>query len=236
MKVPVWKTILVLISIIFVYGEIIGIYHSYTKHSKEDTSKSLYIPTLAWYRSVEIWWHNDKDNIDWTEKLKTDERDCLILFTQYGKGDPGEIAQAVKALKTRITGYPKDKYEQVKNFCKDYITYYAFARDEFDDWVIKFFNGGDIPYKKSNELHSMQNNLYKYDVAELTRSVSRTDSLFVLLHYEYRRMKQRYIKNTPEGKKQFLDVIFKKDNNNLHNLKAAYKDIFDNEIKVNLKY
>jgi hypothetical protein len=229
---PVKKIIIVIIWIVIAYGEATGIIHSLNKHKKDDGLYAVILPPLAWYRSAEVWWHNNEDYIDWKEQLKTDARDCLILFTQYGKANTWEITKAVSDIKTRLNKYPHDKSDYVKSFCKDYIIYYDFARKEFNKWVIKFFNDGDIRYQKSNELNTMQNSLYKYEVEEMTRSVRHTDSLFVLLHYEYSRMKQTYLKATLEGKKQYLEIIFEKDNNNLHNLKAAYKDIFNEVIKL----
>lgn len=226
------KIFIVIVLSLIAYGEIIGIYHSLNKHKKDDGLYAVILPPWAWFRSVEIWQHNDADYIDWKVQLKTNCRDCLILFTQYNKGNPLEIEKAVLDIKAQLSKYPKDKQEYVKSFCKGYILYYEFARREFNSWVIKFFNGGDIRYQKSNELNTMQNNLYKYQVEEMTRSVQRTDSLFVLLHYEYNRMKQQYLKATPEGRKQFLKVIFEKDNNNLHNLIAAYKALFNEDIKL----
>ena len=225
------KIVIALICILVAYGEIAGIYHSFNKHPKGDHLYSIFIPPWAWYRFAETWWHNDEECNDWNEKLKADTKNCLILFTQYGKGDTVEVNKAIKALKLQFNKYPNDKYDYVKNFCREYISYYRFSQKEFNQWLIKFFNDGNVHYQKSNELSTLESNISKYGVDELNRSMKHNDSLFVLLYYEYNRMKQQYRKAAPEGQKQFLEVIFRKDNINLQNIKMAYKNIFNEEIK-----
>jgi hypothetical protein len=231
-KVSSKKNIIItVVCLLLAYGEIVGIYHSYNKHSKEDGIYSVIIPPLAWYRSVEIWLHKDVENVDWNEKLKSGTKSCLVILTQYGKADSVEINAAVADLKLQLKKYPKDKYDYVKEFGRKYFSYYQTAQKEFNRWIIEFFNGGDIRYQKTQELCTIQNTLSKYGIDELNNSMKHNDSLFVLLHGEYNRMKQQYIKTTPEGKKQFLEVIFRKDNINMKNIKAAYKSIFDEDIK-----
>lgn len=224
--------IIILVCLLFVYGESVGIYHSLSKHSKEDGYKSIYIPPLAWYRSAEIWRHSEDKRVDWLDELRTDTKNCLVILTQYGKADSAEINKAIQDQKMQLKKYPKEKYNYVKNFCKDYVSYYGTAQKEFNRWVIKFFNDGDVRYQKSKELDAVQSSLTKYNIDELNNSVKHNDSLFVLLYNEYYRMKQQYRKATPEGQKKFLEVIFRKDNINLRNIKAAYKNIFDEEIKM----
>jgi hypothetical protein len=224
--------IIALICLLLAYGEIVGIYHSLNEHPKEDCKKSIYIPPIAWYRSLEIWRHNKAESYNWNERLKTSTRNCLIIFTQYGKADAKEINKAIEDVKLELKKYPLDKYEYVKNFCKEYISYYRIAQKEFNQWVIKFFNNSDVRYQKGNELNAMESVLSRYEIDELNSSIKHNDSLFVLLYGEYYRMKQQYCKATPEGQKRFLEVIFRKDNINLQNIKAAYKNIFNEGIKM----
>ena len=229
---PLKKIIIFFVCLLFVYVEAVGVYHSLSKHSKEDGYKSIYIPPFAWFRSIEIWEHTDIKNTDWRDELRANTKNCLVILTQYGKADPAEINKTIENQKGQLKKYPKEKYDYVKSFCKDYITYYQTAQKEFNQWVIKFFNNGNVRYQKSKELQATQSSLSKYNIDELNNSIKHSDSLFVLLYNEYYRMKQQYIKANPEGKKKFLEVIFRKDNINLQNIKTAYKNIFDEEIKM----
>jgi hypothetical protein len=223
------RIIIVLVCILVVYAETLGIYHSFNKHAKEDGLYSVFIPPFAWYRSIEMLGHTNLAANDWNDKLKNDTKSCLLVFTNYGRADSVEIKKLVVEIKSRIKNYPKDKYDYVKQFGTEYILYYSCAQKDFNTWLTKFFNNGDIHYQKSNELDSIEKEMNKYGIDELNNSMRHNDSLFVLLKAEYSRMKQQYVKASPEVKKQFLEVIFKKDNVNMKNIKRAYQNIFGQE-------
>ena len=80
-------------SSIFIIGDIIGVYHSFTKHSIGQGFTAAFLPPFALYRGIEILFHKDKDLfVVEAPRLNTEE---LSLFSEvWGKAVTDTITQS----------------------------------------------------------------------------------------------------------------------------------------------
>ena len=77
----------ILLATFFLYGEGAGIYHAFKKHDIGDGLIAVFIPPYAWYRSLEIWWHDDFAAVDWDQRVKSDARVLIALLNASANPD-----------------------------------------------------------------------------------------------------------------------------------------------------
>lgn len=126
---------IVIIYVLF-FGEWVGLYHSYKHHSSKDFFASIFIPPLAWYRSIEMFWHDyEEPKMGWDKRLKKDKINCMKLMeeaTGYSLYD-SQIESEAKNLAKEINKYPEDKLEQIRVFILKYRNFYnSYSMDCID--------------------------------------------------------------------------------------------------------
>lgn len=97
--------------ILIIYGQIFGILHSIRYHSQTDVLVSIFIPPWAWYRSVELFWHDENDVTN--RQLHKDFHACVKLInnsidTEISDRD---IDNELQKIKDRIKNYPLARKE-----------------------------------------------------------------------------------------------------------------------------
>jgi len=123
----------ILPSILFLYGEIAGIIHSVKKHSVNDTIAAVSIPPWAWWRSIEMWWHEDENKVNLEKQLSNDMKICIQFLIESTDSSNNETLLDVfsKEISKRIEKYPSDKREFLSTGTRIYIEYFSSINKDF---------------------------------------------------------------------------------------------------------
>jgi len=216
--------------ILIVYGEIVGIYHSFDKHGAIEGFISIGAPPWAWYRSAEIWWHDDFAGINWVDRLKTDTKNCLIMLTEYGYDNSVRINEEIENAKNKYSKYPKDKLLYIKNFCREYVSFYELTNKDSKQFITDFLNTGNFKFVKSKETLLIENQLKKYHIEDLDIALQQADSLLAKYKDVLQNVKNQYDVAPKEEKEKFIELIIINQNKKLSNIKLAFKNLFNEEM------
>lgn len=214
------------LGLLFLYLEVGGIVHSARKHSFGDTFVSVAIPPWAWYRSVEMWWHNDYADVNWNERLNTDRTSILMLY--IGLSDNNIKAnEAIEGFKERTNSYPKDKKDSLKSFLNIFVKWFKISIDEGNKMMKSIrANQG---YKPSSSMVNIKKSLLNYKIPELTNNIAEDDSLTAIF------AKSEYIDKIRSMSDNNWDTFLRdltQGINKRYELAAIlYKRIFDEDFK-----
>jgi hypothetical protein len=155
--------------IFFFYGEIAGIMHSAKKHSTGDVIAAISIPPWAWYRSIEMFWHNDFADVDWDKRLKSDIESSVYLLSQAGAKDADvyKINEDIEKFSNKISKYPKDKRQFLINGSRKYISFSNLMVDDMGLVIIKYYKTGKANLALSAKTMSAEQELInKYNLKD----------------------------------------------------------------------
>lgn len=100
----------------FAWGEVAGITHAFRQHGRDDGFSAIYTPPLAWWRSVELFWHTSQAASKPYPDLTTEELDVLSRLSAKAMEQPLTSAdldeyKGVAASYAKRTGRPVDHRE-----------------------------------------------------------------------------------------------------------------------------
>lgn len=155
-------------NIFIVYGEIFGIVHSVKKHSTGDNIASIVIPPWAWFRSIEMWWHDDYANVDWDKRLTNDMQTCIYFISQANNPEINkfELNENLEKFSNKINKYPKDKLDFLLNGSRNYIEFTNSLSVDFMDAMKLYYVSGDFEWKYSEKSKLLEKSLSKYKLEE----------------------------------------------------------------------
>jgi len=161
-------TLTVLMYVFFIYGEIFGIVHSVRKHSTGDIIASIAIPPWAWWRSVEMWWHNDYAKVDWDKRLTNDMQNCVYFMNQGISTEVNkyELNNNIEEFSNQIKKYPKDKLLFLKNGTKNYIEYANSTSNDFLNSLNKYAETGSFDWIQSEKSIQLEKTLADFKLGE----------------------------------------------------------------------
>lgn len=194
---------------LFIYAEIVGVYHSFKKH---DGWLSIYLPPVAWYHAAEIWWHDDFADVDWNKRIKTDTRIATFLIDKISTNqeDAESIEQLDKFI-NEIENYPADKQEKIRNNVKLYFLYLKSMTND-----IANISNGEI--KLSAETNYFSKELANCDLGDKVDLLEKEMQTFT------KQLGTRSL--TDEEKGSYIEQI----QAHLTKFSVAYKRIFKTEI------
>jgi len=211
---------------LIVLGEVGGIYHAYTKHSKKDVLLAFCVPPVAWYLSIEFFWHDDYKNVDWEKKLGNDVRACLYFLGKYAEKNPDiyRLNSEIESFSKKINGYPEDKVEYLKNCTSTYIKWWDLLSDTLADSVKKSSVSGHFKFIKSPETMEMD---------EVLRSCSLGD-IIELGDNTYELLTEK-LNNTDTNRlqeKEFFEMWTFQNKQKFIVFQDTYKNLFNEDLPV----
>lgn len=160
----------IIIPAFIVYGEIFGTVHSAKKHSTKDMVASILIPPWSWYRSIEMWWHNDNAGVDWNKRLASDLRSAIYFITEGSDkdGNQYQINEDLPTFISKIATYPKDKKTYLMNGVRTFCDYsWSGANDSFQA-MNSYFENGKMQFEYSSETKKLRSILVdEYKIPDL---------------------------------------------------------------------
>ena len=103
--------------LLFLYGEIFGIIHSIKYHPEDDLYMVITVPPYAWYRSIEMLWHDEFADVDWETRLANDMEVCFFFFERATDPEINkfEFNRDIEEFSDIINNYPEDSKEISKS-------------------------------------------------------------------------------------------------------------------------
>jgi len=153
-------------ALFMIYGTVFGILHSARHHTTKDTIVSIFMPPWAWWRSIEMYWHEDSDNSNEVLDLSNDLNDCLVLIEMsLNDSELEEFKKEYEIIHKRIRNYPDDKLGYLAKGCRAYYTY---ANSLHSDGVLALKNyiaTGEYKLIMSDETLTLKNELEYYKLS-----------------------------------------------------------------------
>jgi len=158
----------IVLYIFIFYGEIFGIIHSVKKHSTGDIIASIAIPPWAWWRSIEMWWHDDYSNVDWNKRLTNDIQTCIYFITQANNADANkfELNEDIEKFSEKIIKYPQDKLGFLISGTRNYIEYSNSTSIDFINAIKEYSETGNFDWKQSDKTKQLEKTLVNYKLIE----------------------------------------------------------------------
>jgi len=158
----------ILIYAFFIYGEIFGIVHSVRKHSTGDIIASIAIPPWAWWRSVEMWWHNDYAKIDWDKRLSNDMQICVYFINQGLSAEVNtfELNNNIEEFSGKINKYPQDKFKFLMAGTRYFIEYSNSIANDFLNSLNKYNETGSFNWEQSEKSIQLETTLANFKLGE----------------------------------------------------------------------
>jgi|FLOH01.1.fsa_nt_gi hypothetical protein len=177
------NTLTTIIGLALIWGEFGGLFHSYKKHSTSDVFLSFFIPPVSWYRSVEFFWHDDYANVDWDEKINNDIGICIYFFNGYIGENPDifTLNTQIEAFGQKISDYPDDKYELLKQASKVYMEYLPIFFDDFINSLRESSKIGIFKFNTSKEAIRLEKELIRLGYTDIDQY---KDSMLMLTDIE----------------------------------------------------
>lgn len=99
----------------FVWLEFGGIFHAFSRHGMSDGLLAVFVPPVAWYRSIEYFWHDHHSDAEWKEILSDD---VVAMFALVGVDDPEfavERPRLVAMMRERVSRYPNARRQELRD-------------------------------------------------------------------------------------------------------------------------
>ena len=150
--------------VLFIYGEIFGIYHSVKHHSGGDVIASISIPPWAWYRSAEMWWHEEFSEEEWSQKLSNDIEVCIYFVSKSfsEETDKFDYNSRIEKFSKKIRKYPDDKIDYLKKGTRLYINYLQSMQNDMKTTWQRYIDFGNWEYTPSQKTSDFQIELGDY--------------------------------------------------------------------------
>ena len=225
-----WSNISAILIIgLLCYLEVFGLYHAFHKHKASDGIFASVLPPWAWYRAVELWWHNDFAGVDWNKRLEYDAQTCIgiidtVRSLQQGESirHSGDIGKTIDELSKRIAEYPKDKREYLKTVCKNYIFYNESVLLDLLDFV----SGRNPVMVKSMVTSDYENELMSYP---FMKGVIEMADKKIFSRFEQMPPEGLQIPSREMNKR--ADVLVRYMVSSDRKMRAVYRDVFNEELE-----
>lgn len=216
----------VLFGLVFIWAEFGGIYHSYSKHN--DVLLAIFIPPVAWYRSVEFFWHDDYRGVDWDKKLQNDSQSCVYFLNQYNE-EGANIYQLNKDLEkfsSQIHKYPDDKIEYLKTGSRIYIEWTALYLQSLILSYENYFKNGKFDFLKNDNILQLEQRLKIHGLGDL---VTFGDETMTAVQKNLVNKNDENKQKTIEYGKKVIDDLKIRIKYQQSNFSGTYKNIFNEE-------
>ncbi|MCB0302862.1 MAG: hypothetical protein KDI38_03695 [Calditrichaeota bacterium] len=208
-------------SLILAWGFIGGYYHSITKHDSGDIYLAFMVPPYAWYRSVEMLWHDDWSGVDWPARRSQDLKTCIYFLKLSTAEDSNvyELNNNVRKFAESIKDYPAIQKDSLKEGVKLYVDYQQSLATDFRQML-------------SNRLEDVDIGEFSYRTTRLEKELS---------VYGLQEILEETRNVVPEALNQIDPYLVEDVNlaiktfdvslaNSLQQLRSTYKDIFNEEL------
>lgn len=142
-----------------------GVSHAFKRHSGLDGFASFF-PVWGVYRGAESFWHKEPDKyakVNWDKRIKSDiSIACDLIGSSLEKRYSTEIKEAIEEFSTKISDYPNDKFQMIKNGALSYIKFNIAATEEFFDYAKSTQTGEKSNFEFSDSTKIIYDSLYNY--------------------------------------------------------------------------
>lgn len=165
-KIVTFLTFILYLTLLTSY--ILGIYHSFKKHSVADGLIGTVIFPWAIYRGVEFWWHDDFSNVDWDKRLNNDLHTCIyfILMVSDNSANKYQLNENLEKFSEKIKNYPTDQKRYLLERTKLYIEYYNSINSDLLNSLKNYEFNGSFIFETSYETDKLENELSKLKFEE----------------------------------------------------------------------
>jgi|GEM_PF-3377209 len=220
-----------IIPLFFIYGEIFGIIHSVKHHSIKDVVATVFLPPWAWYRSIEMYWHDDYANVDWDKRLNADLRSCVYFLTEgsYKEANQFELNENIEEFTSKIKGYPKEKRKYLLDGSRQYISYSLLATKDIAPLMDEYYDTGKFSVSFSSETNKVKADLITtYKLQDLIEPLEKA------LNELAKQMSSKSIDNLTATDKEEIKTKFHSQMNLAlskvdTDMKRIFKNIFNEE-------
>ncbi len=224
-----------LVYLVFFVLFIIGIVHTYKHHNKIAFITSFF-PPVGIYRGAESFWHKDKDkfaDIDWNKRMKGDVHILYVLLASDPKQEQmSEFNETLEKFSKRISDYPVDKKNYLKDAAKKYGRFMQALNTDFNLYFKEYFDkqetNATLDWSKKSKpiLDSIIND---YDLKELSSSYSEMDSSIQIISKHKTEVNEENI--DPE---LFFKGMKKLITSDMYRINRTYKMIFNEDIGISI--
>ena len=219
-------------SLFFFYAEIFGIIHSVKHHSTKDVVATVFLPPWAWWRSIEMYWHDDNANVDWNKRLNADLRSCVYFLTEgsYKEANQFELNENMEEFTSKIKGYPKEKKKYLMDGCRQYVSYTLLATKDIASLMDEYYDTGKFSVSFSSETNKVKSDLMTtYKLQDLI------DPLEKVMNEQAKQMSSKSIDNLTTVDKEEIKTKFHSQMNfslskGETDMKRIFKNIFNEKL------
>lgn len=150
--------------LLFFYGEIFGVIHSIRKHSTSDAILCVVIPPMAWWRSIEMFWHDDFADVDWDERLSSDLKTCVYFHGEIisSQTNTYQLNEDIENFAKKVKKYPEDKREFLVNGFRKYLEFQNLLVNDLYYCFDRYFKGAEYELKLSSKTKNKEKELEAY--------------------------------------------------------------------------
>lgn len=163
------------------WGEVAGLYHTATKHSLGEAAFALFFPPFSWYRSVELFWHDDYSGVNWEKRLSHDA-ESLFYLMNYSISDDVDVLKLNEQLEyfsEKVSSYPEDKKQHLETFAQTYLSYYKLLTDDFKESMRNYARTSEFDFDKSNNTVQLEEKLKSYGLKDEIEKMNKEMNLML---------------------------------------------------------
>ncbi len=212
--------------LLVIWGETVGIYHAAKKHNEFWLATT--IPPVAWYRSIEIFWHNDFAGINWDKENRSMAKIVKnILDASCDKDvDQIQVNDRIDSFSKRYSKYPEKKRTFTMGLARKYINYIALmyedllagSNESLSSGKIKFFYGKETLQVQT----ALKNEYYLKEEIELEDEALK--KLLDNVKPDSDQLEQ--FRQSEQSRTLFAEGIKLQNKKNMTALKVAYEKMF----------
>lgn len=217
---------------LMILGEIGGIYHTAKKHGTADVFTSVVLPPWAWYRSVELFWHDDFSDVDWDKRLENDMKACVYFFNMVSQKEANvyKINQDIEEYSRQILNYPAEKKLFLKQGASLYILRETALYEDMVRTLDRYFNTGDFKFEFGQHTMRLEERLMQYKLQEDIQF--QRMAIEELMKQFEEKLKLNNTETSNEQRLKLTDAIELTNRKQQTALRQVFRNIFNEEYRV----
>jgi len=200
--------IIVLFVIIMTWGELGGLYHTYTRH-REQFSLALFVPPVAWYRSVEMFWHKEYSGKRWEKRKWSDAQMIVYIVMSWSREDTNKVKlnEEIDSFAKKISKYPKRNKDEIKQIFDDYFSYGTSVYHDFVETSTRYIESGVYSQYKSDKTKEFEVILIDYGLKDYVDLSNKAWDLIMKDLSDSSGNVETNIKEKWEEMQEYLDIV-----------------------------
>jgi len=170
---------------IFIGLFLLGIFHSFHRHSASDGVIGIVFFPWGMYRGLEFWWHDDHADVVWEKRLPSDMQTCIYFLSEATTegANKFELNNNLEEFSNRVSKYPKDKREYLIKGVRKYIEFSNSVQTDLKTSLEEYLEGEKFQWITSSKTEKLEVELREYylykDIELLNRAFDEFKDRFV---------------------------------------------------------